>query len=727
MALKVAPESCPAPLRCKRSGFVLPTGLWWMNVDDTGSEPLVSRQDVVCDLCGSDAPIPLHGVGRGGQPLRTVVCGRCGFVYISPRPSAAKTDAQYRDGGFSQKARGGLAPDRGKVLRSEVAALSRLRHLELLLGLSRSKGRMLEVGCGLGSFVRGMRGFGWQAVGIEPDPGYRACGMESYGIDILPGLYGQDVRADGPQDLICAFHVLEHAPSPRQMLALMYEDLRAGGWLYLELPSIERPAGGNLDHFFWAPHLSTFSPATLTGLLGDEGLVVRDHGHRGAALWALAQRPQQPRRAPLRLPLDPPAQVVQRTRALHEAWLRQDAAPSWRKVLHRVRAHPRTMASKAYELSRDRVLLAGGQARFQVQRRSRPTVAHLGVHHGGNAGDTVLFSATRRVLDQETPHAWQLLQVRAQVDDAAVAAMNRCAGVVLGGGGLFLRDTNENNVSGWQWNCSLALLQQLEAPLVLFALGYNRFRGQADFEPYFAAHVSAVVQRAAFVGLRNRGSLNALRRYLPAELADKPVYQPCATTMLGCFLPRLVSRPRPHKRTLVLNAAFDRPALRFAGREDGALRALAEAARFAQDKGFRIKLALHATGDDNIIPWLLKAGVSFEPVQLTNASALAAIALYRDADLALGMRGHAQMIPFGLGTPIASVISHDKLAWFLQDIAHPEWGADVRDGDLGSRLQARIASVEGDLDGARAQVAAARERLWDLTRENIHQIGAVFR
>ena len=50
------------------------------------------------------------------------------------------------------------------------------------------------------------------------------------------------------------------------------------------------------------------------------------------------------------------------------------------------------------------------------------------------------------------------------------------------------------------------------------------------------------------------------------------------------------------------------------------------------------------------------------------------------------MRGHSQMIPFGLRKNILSIVSHDKLKWFLEDIDHPEWGVDVRENDFKNKF-----------------------------------------
>ena len=106
-------------------------------------------------------------------------------------------------------------------------------------------------------------------------------------------------------------------------------------------------------------------------------------------------------------------------------------------------------------------------------------------------------------------------------------------------------------------------------------------------------------------------------------------------------------------------------------------------------------------------------------LHFTGVSTEEILRFYRSVDLVIGMRGHAQMVPFGLGTPILSLIAHDKMGWFLDDIGHPEWGVDFRDPDFGDRLDSAFGTLSGDLDKARVQIDAARSRLWGITRANV--------
>lgn len=100
--------------------------------------------------------------------------------------------------------------------------------------------------------------------------------------------------------------------------------------------------------------------------------------------------------------------------------------------------------------------------------------------------------------------------------------------------------------------------------------------------------------------------------------------------------------------------------------------------------------------------------------------------LYRRTRLVIGMRGHAGMIPFGCGTPVISLVSHPKLAYFLTDIERPEWGVSVHDRALGARLAERATAVLEDHRAAVADVHGRQEHLWSVTRANLTGLREVF-
>jgi hypothetical protein len=83
------------------------------------------------------------------------------------------------------------------------------------------------------------------------------------------------------------------------------------------------------------------------------------------------------------------------------------------------------------------------------------------------------------------------------------------------------------------------------------------------------------------------------------------------------------------------------------------------------------------------------------------------------------MRGHAQMIPFGMGNGIISVAARDKLRYFTEDIGHPELAIDPREGDWSAQVLDLVDAWFGDFAAARARFATVRERLWRTTLDNL--------
>ena len=81
------------------------------------------------------------------------------------------------------------------------------------------------------------------------------------------------------------------------------------------------------------------------------------------------------------------------------------------------------------------------------------------------------------------------------------------------------------------------------------------------------------------------------------------------------------------------------------------------------------------------------------------------------------------MIPFGCGNAIASLVSHDKMRFFLHAIGHPEWGVDVLDRDFVNQVKQKIQSFHQNPTQLLGEVDAAQQRMWTITRQNFDLIG----
>jgi polysaccharide pyruvyl transferase WcaK-like protein len=325
--------------------------------------------------------------------------------------------------------------------------------------------------------------------------------------------------------------------------------------------------------------------------------------------------------------------------------------------------------------------------------------------------------------DWELRQAWEPFSVR-----DAESANKEFDGIVIGGGGLLLRDQVGSDVSnsGWQWNSSVSAVETINIPLVVFAIGYNRFRGQADFDPVFTEHIRALASKARFFGLRNTGSIEAVGHYLSDAQRGSLRRQYCPTNVLWQLYPEYRSMAQAHdaqgERVFAFNTAFDRAAMRFGEDSNRVLANVAGAVRVAQELGWKIVVAAHKTMDREIEPSLDAAGVEYDTADLTDASPGEVMAFYSQVDFAFGMRGHAQMIPFGLRRPIMSIISHDKMRFLLEDIRRSTWGVEVDSPDLSEILRDALVSLDSDRDKVHADIAHAQQVVWEETQTNMYAI-----
>jgi 2-polyprenyl-3-methyl-5-hydroxy-6-metoxy-1,4-benzoquinol methylase len=142
-----------------------------------------------------------------------------------------------------------------------------------------TKGRVLDIGCGLGNFVVALdRKFpNIEAWGIDIAPNMVEFIKENYGIK---NVYAADLkdflkRTDLPKfDAITMFELIEHVESPNELLQDIKKLLAPGGYVIISTPNMDRLTGIYEDedlppHHFWRWH-----PHTLQFTLERNGFTV---------------------------------------------------------------------------------------------------------------------------------------------------------------------------------------------------------------------------------------------------------------------------------------------------------------------------------------------------------------------------------------------------------------------------------------------------------------------
>ena len=140
-----------------------------------------------------------------------------------------------------------------------------------------SKGCILDLGCGTGSFVSEMKLSGWDVTGLEPDPGARKLAKEMYELDIAGADEFYRLPAEG-FDAITLWHVLEHVHDPEKYIRQLKKILKEKGRIFIAVPNYT-----SLDAAIykeaWAAydvprHLYHFSPRSMDLLMKKHDLKI---------------------------------------------------------------------------------------------------------------------------------------------------------------------------------------------------------------------------------------------------------------------------------------------------------------------------------------------------------------------------------------------------------------------------------------------------------------------
>lgn len=136
-------------------------------------------------------------------------------------------------------------------------------------------GRLLDVGCGSGTFLQLASSCGWNVIGLDPDAKASASRQD------LEVLQGGIERFDGRQrefDVITLKHVIEHVHEPLAVLRRCRELLKPGGRLWLETPNVKGLGHERFGRSWYGldppRHLVLFNRASLEQALREAGFSV---------------------------------------------------------------------------------------------------------------------------------------------------------------------------------------------------------------------------------------------------------------------------------------------------------------------------------------------------------------------------------------------------------------------------------------------------------------------
>jgi len=220
-----------------------------------------------CILCNNRAFTKKFSKG----PWDIVECDHCGLKFVDPLPTEEVIEEFYNK--HKQPTQ-----ERIEIYLKTRASRDRRdqRKLKLLEKIQKNKGQLLDIGCGMGLFVKNAADHGWKAQGVDLDREMIDFGKKTFGANLSCSMLSE--LPEGHFDVITMFNLIDHLQTPVSFLKEVERILKPNGIIYTNL----HDAGGwkarkyQADWSAYCPpmHLYYYTPLNLELLVNKSGLKV---------------------------------------------------------------------------------------------------------------------------------------------------------------------------------------------------------------------------------------------------------------------------------------------------------------------------------------------------------------------------------------------------------------------------------------------------------------------
>lgn len=186
-------------------------------------------------------------------------CLHCGLIF-SDNLLIDKVDSIYK---YKQESDKEL--EERFALKNEISK-RRLQYLTAYITLSCDK--VLDIGCGEGSFLYALKEMGVANVlGIDPNILQTEYGINKFGLNIVRTYYSKESFPAASFDLVTLNRTLEHMPNPYEIISWVKYHLKDNGYVMIDVPTYWDKNRNFWDYHWGGGHLRLYDINTLVDFL----------------------------------------------------------------------------------------------------------------------------------------------------------------------------------------------------------------------------------------------------------------------------------------------------------------------------------------------------------------------------------------------------------------------------------------------------------------------------
>lgn len=228
---------------------------------------------IKCVMCGNERLI--KRLKPFGETL--VKCTECGLIFRNPRPSYETIKEYYKE-------------DYSNIFFEEkIKSFRKGIFHHFLSTLIKGEGKLLDVGCGYGIFLKLAKDQGWDVYGVELSKDACQFAQKNFGLNVFCGDLREAYFPKDHFDVVTLWNILDHTANPLEQLLEIKRTLKDKGLLFIRLPNFlfqakSRFIGEAFDKLFFGDtylsrrisvsHLYAFTPSSITNLLERVGFSI---------------------------------------------------------------------------------------------------------------------------------------------------------------------------------------------------------------------------------------------------------------------------------------------------------------------------------------------------------------------------------------------------------------------------------------------------------------------
>lgn len=224
-----------------------------------------------CILCQEEGDFRLRYV-KNGYNIQT--CSSCHLTQLNPPPSpevvSSLYDSTYYDAMEDSSGYDDYNAQEIEYLATFREDVKRMRHFK-------PSGKVLDIGCGPGHFVKAALESGYDSYGVDIIPSIVEAACEELSGRVFAGTLDSVAELQSQKfDVIFASHVIEHILEPVSFVQTMRDRLTEGGVVVLITPNIaswlSRLSRSRWVSYKIPEHVAYYNPSTIRSLFDRSGM-----------------------------------------------------------------------------------------------------------------------------------------------------------------------------------------------------------------------------------------------------------------------------------------------------------------------------------------------------------------------------------------------------------------------------------------------------------------------